>query len=308
VTAALLDRLAGAPISWGVCEVPDWGCQLPPQRVLGEMRELGLCATELGPAGYLAASADELAAALDRNSLRLAAAFVAAVLHVPERRAAALAELDAVAGTVAAAGAGVLVVAAAAPGDGYDRREALDRAGWAALAGTVAAALEVADRHGLTLAVHPHAGTLVEGPDEVDRLLELTDAALCLDTGHLSIGGSDPLQVAALAGPRVRHVHLKDVDAALAGQVRRGELPYGVAVRRGLYRPLGDGDVDVAGLVRALEGAGYAGWYVLEQDTALSAEPPAGFGPMVDVRRSQAFFEAIGRSIGPRPAARRTDG
>jgi inosose dehydratase len=114
--------------------------------------------------------------------------------------------------------------------------------------------------------------------------------------------------VAAEAGPRVRHVHLKDVDAALAGQVRRGELPYGAAVRRGLFRPLGDGDVDVAGVVRALEGAGYEGWYVLEQDAALSAEPPAGFGPMVNVRRSQASFEAIGRSIGPRPAGRRTDG
>ena len=46
-------RLAGAPISWGVCEVPGWGRQLPPDRVLAEMAGLGLSATELGPLGYL---------------------------------------------------------------------------------------------------------------------------------------------------------------------------------------------------------------------------------------------------------------
>ena len=44
----VLDRLAGAPISWGVCEVPGWGIELSPDRVLGEMRQLGLTATELG--------------------------------------------------------------------------------------------------------------------------------------------------------------------------------------------------------------------------------------------------------------------
>ena len=39
--------------------------------------------------------------------------------------------------------------------------------------------------------------------------------------------------------------------------------------------PLGDGDVAVADIVAALEAAGYPGWYVLEQDTAL----PSGGDP-----------------------------
>jgi len=42
---AIEERIGGAPISWGVCEAPDWGHELPAELVLGEMRELGLRAT-----------------------------------------------------------------------------------------------------------------------------------------------------------------------------------------------------------------------------------------------------------------------
>ena len=73
MSTALADRIAGAPITWGVCEVTGWGYQLPPDRVLGEMRSLGLRATELGPAGYLPADADALRALLDAHGLRLVA-------------------------------------------------------------------------------------------------------------------------------------------------------------------------------------------------------------------------------------------
>ncbi len=45
-------RIAGAPISWGVCEVPGWGYQLDPAQVLREMREVGLAATEIGPEAF----------------------------------------------------------------------------------------------------------------------------------------------------------------------------------------------------------------------------------------------------------------
>ena len=86
---------------------------------------------------------------------------------------------------------------------------------------------------GLRLAVHPHRGTVIERPEEIDRLLDRTDVGLCLDTGHVAVGGGDPLELARRAAPRVIHVHLKDVDAALAGRVVAGELGYRNAVRRG---------------------------------------------------------------------------
>ena len=112
---------------------------------------------------------------------------------------------------------------------------------------------------------------------------------LCVDTGHLMVGGVDPVALAASHTARVTHVHLKDVDAELAEAVLSGRLAFGDAVRAGIFRPLGEGDVDIAALVRVLEESGYQGWYVLEQDVMLDAAPE-GEGPMQDVRRCLAFL------------------
>jgi inosose dehydratase len=107
--------------------------------------------------------------------------------------------------------------------------------------------------------------------------------------------------LARAAGERVSHVHLKDVHAPLAERVFAGQLSYSDAVREGLYRPLGAGSVDLAGFAGALEDAGYHGWYVLEQDHMLDAVPPAGTGPIADVRASIAALAAVLEPVrGPR--------
>ncbi|HEU5286844.1 MAG TPA: inosose dehydratase, partial [Candidatus Limnocylindria bacterium] len=74
-------QLAAAPISWGVCEVPGWGYQLPPDRVLADMRRLGLRDIEAGPPGFLPADDAAARALVARLDLRVVAAFVTAVLH-----------------------------------------------------------------------------------------------------------------------------------------------------------------------------------------------------------------------------------
>jgi inosose dehydratase len=132
---------------------------------------------------------------------------------------------------------------------------------------------------------------VIERPEDVDRLLASTSASLCLDTGHVAIGGGDPLELARAAADRVIHVHLKDVSLRLAGRVAAGEIGYRDAVKEGLYTPLGDGDLDVMGIVRTLEEAGYRGWYVLEHDEVLDREPPEGAGPIQVVRRSLTYLE-----------------
>ena len=68
-TTAAQNRIAGAPISWGVCEVPNWGYQLTPERVLAEMQDVGLSATELGPDGFLPTDPTEMAAVLQSHQL-----------------------------------------------------------------------------------------------------------------------------------------------------------------------------------------------------------------------------------------------
>ncbi|MEV4619536.1 TIM barrel protein [Asanoa sp. NPDC049573] len=280
-------RVAGAPISWGVCEAPGWGHRLPADRVLGEMSALGLTATELGPDGYLPADPAERAELLGRHHLEVAGGFVPVVLHDPGH--------DPVPGVVRAltAWSGVLVLAAATGAGGYDEHPDLDEQGWRTLLGNLDRLDAAAADRAVTATLHPHVGTMVERTDEVRRVLDGSAIPLCLDTGHLLAGGTDPAALAREVPGRIAHVHLKDVDAASAARVRAGEVSYADAVRAGMYRPLGDGDVDVAAIVAALTAAGYAGWYVLEQDTMLDAEPAAGEGPIADVRRSLAHLRTV---------------
>ena len=287
-----MTKIAGAPISWGVCEVPGWGRVLEAERVLGEMASLGLAATELGPPDYLPSDPAALKALLAEHDLSLVGGFLAVVLHDPPQVPSTVEEAERVAALLAAAGAGVLVLAAATGLDGYDERPDLTDEQWRTLIQTSAKIADIAAGHGLRTVLHPHVGTHVERTAEVERFLADSELPLCLDTGHLLIGGTDPVDLARRYPDRIGHVHLKDVRAEIAEKVRSGELGYTAAVRQGIYVPLGDGDVDVEALVTLLREAGYTGWFVLEQDTALGDGSPADT-PVLDTARSLAHLNKI---------------
>jgi len=291
----LIDRVAAGPISWGVCEVPGWGLQLEPDRVLAEMHELGIAATEAGPDGWLGDDARTARMLLETHELRLVGGFLAVVLHDPEQLAASLARARRAARLFAEAGGEILCSAVVVDEDWSPRIELSDEQ-WE----HVARGLELIDsataEEGVHHVLHPHWGTLVERAEDVRRALELSDVGLCLDTGHLALGRFDPFELARSNPARIGHVHLKDVDAEVAQRLRDGELSLVAAVQQGLFRPLGDGDVDVGSVVAELEHGGYAGWYVLEQDVALVDAPPQGGGPLRDVRRSIEFLGA-GREV-----------
>src|SRR3954451_4651713 len=192
---------------------------MSPARVLSEMRALGIQATEAGPDGYLRADHDAAAALVREYGLRLVGGFVPTVLHRP----GALEPVERAARLFAAAGADVLVVAARTGVEGYDERPRLSDAEWATLLSGLDAAREICAARGLRCALHPHVGTMVEGPAEIDQVLSRSTVDLCLDTGHLVIGGNDPVELARRAGDRVSLVHLKDVDGPLAARVLAGE-------------------------------------------------------------------------------------
>jgi inosose dehydratase len=284
-------RIAGAPISWGVCEAPGWGYQMEAARVLHEAAGLGLTAVEAGPDGFLPQEPEETARLLSSHGLELVGGFVPVVLHRPEARTSELASVDRQAGLFAAAGAGVLVLAADTDQEGYDESAELDDEEWEELFATLAMVEEIGTRHGLSVVLHPHYGTEIERPEQVRRFLEGCDTGLCLDTGHSMVGGGDPVELAESAAGRIHHVHLKDVDQGLAEQVASGTLDYEKAVKNGLYRPLGEGDVDVRRVLEVMDRAGYDGWYVLEQDIMLEVEP--GDGPAGEVGRSLAFLTEV---------------
>ncbi|CAN5874064.1 sugar phosphate isomerase/epimerase [soil metagenome] len=264
-----LDRVAAAPISWGVCEVPGWGVQLEPRLVLSQMSALGLRATEFGPVGFLPVQPVDKAALLASFSLRAAGGFLPVVLH--EEQVDPFPIVDSYLGSCIAAGADVIVLAAASGESGYDSRPTLSDGQWARMLANLDALTEQAASRGIVVGLHPHVGTVVETRSDVQRVLDGSGVGLCLDTGHLLLGGTDPVVLAGEHADRMVHVHLKDVDCAAADRVRAGEVAFAAAVGEGLFRPLGEGDIDIAAIVAILERSGYRGWYVLEQDVMLSA-------------------------------------
>jgi inosose dehydratase len=281
------DRIAGAPISWGLCEVPGWGHQLEPERVLSEMEGLGLVATEFGPPGFLDADPEARVGQLAGHGLTAVGGFHVAVLHDPGHDP--LPGVDAFIDECLAAKAGMVVVAAGTGQDGYDARPELDETGWQTLLGNLDRIADHARSRGLEASLHPHMGTMVESGPETERVVAGSRIGLCVDTGHLAAAGADPGAIVRADPHRVRHVHLKDVDAALAARVVGGEITFAEGVRAGMFVPLGTGSVDVTGIVGVLEGAGYQGWYVLEQDVMLPGEPDDE-GPVGDVRQCLAYL------------------
>jgi inosose dehydratase len=287
----LTQRLAGAPISWGACEVPGWGVMPDAETVLSEMAALGLAGTELGAPGFLPGDPASIRTQLDRHGLRFVGGFTPLVLHEPDldvagaRRALSL---------LAHAG-GEAAVIAAVQDAAWSPPRALSDEGWRHLATHAHAIQALAGEYGLTFALHPHVGTLIESDAQVQRALEVTDVGWCLDTGHLMIGGTDPSEFARRHGDRVTHVHLKDVDADIAAALTAGRMSLVQATQAGLFVPLGHGAGVGGGRIletlQALNEHGYDGWLVLEQDTAITADEPAvTSAPMLAATQSIAFL------------------
>jgi inosose dehydratase len=134
------------------------------------------------------------------------------------------------------------------------------------LAHGVSRAADLARARDFEPTFHHHTATFVEAPWEIERLLELTDVGLLLDTGHLALGGGDPVQALRTWGERINHVHIKDVrNDVLAGVIADGaDMPE--AWRRGVFCELGTGDVDLDAFFTELGRSGYSGWLVVEQD------------------------------------------
>jgi len=287
--------IAGAPISWGICEVPGWGHQIETDRVLAEMSSLGISATELGPDGFLPDDAPRINRLIGGYGLVLVAAFVPAVLHDPAQWAVDRRAVRDRIELLALAGAEAVVMAASTGAEDYEDSPDLDDEQWDHLAAALVEVEAMVAATGIDMrtTLHPHYGTVVETPDQIERFLGVSGVALCLDTGHVMVGGGDPLDLARRHAARIGHVHMKDVDAAMAAKVRAGDISYHDAVAAGLYRPLGEGDVDVTAIVHALDAVGYRGWYVLEQDQVLTGTPEHGAGPIIDVAASLRFLQSV---------------
>ncbi len=272
-------NVANAPVSYGVFELTIGSPGLPgPEELLASMAESGYDGTELGPPGFLG-TGDELRERLERHGLTLAGGWIQLRLSEPEHWHDDLGAMAATLDLFAAAGAnGVRPVLADGgspvrmrrPGRAiHDRSVGLDETGWRRFAGGLSRAAELSRGRGFEPVFHHHAGTYVEAPWEIERLLEISDVPLLLDTGHLAIGGGNPVEALRDWRSRIGHLHVKDIRTSVLEKVVADRADMVEAWRRGVFCELGAGDVDLDAFFVELASEPYNGWLVIEQDRIL---------------------------------------
>ena len=274
-------RLALSPVCWGISDIPGWGHQLDPERVLSEAAAVGEGMITAGPPGFLPDRSDQAKPLLRRHRQRLVAGEVHAILHHHDIRGAELAHIDGHAHWLSVLGAETLVLSAIPQRtSGPEHGVVLSNAEWAHLLHSIGSVQHVCSRHKLRLAVQPRFGSTIQGPEDIERLLVGSEAGICLDLVQLILSGADPIEVLENAAGRVQQVHLNDVDADLAEQVRDHGEDYGEAVGLGLFKPLGEGAAKVDRVIEALRSSKYRGGYTLRQETRLGSPEDRPLGPI----------------------------
>jgi len=310
--AARRMRVANAPCSWGTIE--GFGDLTPWATMLDELSETGYAGTELGDLGYLPDEPAALRAALERRGLVMLGGFEGIPLRrpgiVPERRERLLRVARLLASVAQVGDPGrppYFILADETRGDPLRTARAgrvtpdlaltaEDHARFAANAEEVARL--VAGESGLRTLYHHHCAAWVETPDEIARFLDATDPALIglvFDTGHYTYGTGEPdAGDAALAGlrrfwGRTPYVHLKDCHPGVAARARAEGWDYTRAVGAGVFCELGEGSVDLAGVLAFLREHGYADWLTVEQDVL-----PGMGTPKASAARNRATLRALG--------------
>lgn len=277
--------VANAPVSYGAFELTIGESSLPgPEDIAGAVARAGYQGIDLGPLGYLG-QGHELMDRLARHNLALAGGFVFMHFTDPTELEEDLLRLDktldvfeevtgthtllAPMPTLGDAGSPARV---ANPGRGKDMREiGLDESGWRQFAAGVARAADRCRQRGFEPTFHHHACTYIEAPHEIERMLELTDVGLCLDSGHLLLGGGDPVQALVDWGDRINHLQIKDARIGILKQIIEEQAGMRAVWTRGAFCELGTGDLDVDGFFDGIHEMAYQGWLIVEQDRILTS-------------------------------------
>lgn len=124
-------------------------------------------------------------------------------------------------------------------------------------------------KYGVKSCFHNHVGSTIETAEEFERLLAETDPSLVFlgpDTGHLAWAGMDVVPFLEKYAARIPTIHVKDVDGAVVARGVREAWDYDTFVKQGLFVELGEGAVDVRGLLEMLRRTGFGGWIIVETD------------------------------------------
>ena len=307
-------RVANAPCSWGSLEFEGLEDEaIPYGQMLDELKETGYDGTELGDWGYMPTHPDQLHAELASRGLVMLGAFVPVALKDAGAHKVGVAESLKVARLLAdvaeKGGYDQLPFLALADDNGTDpvrtaqagrttNEMSLTDEQWEAFArGAEDVAQAVKSEAGLRTVFHHHCAGFVERPDEIGRLLDMTDPdllGLVLDTGHYTYGSgsNDPkivLEGLDLFAGRIWYMHFKDCHPEIADRARGEGWDYFEAIRRGVFCELGRGCVDFPAVLSRLKQQNYDGWAVVEQDVL-----PGMGSPKESAQRNREYLRAQG--------------
>ncbi|MEM9950327.1 MAG: TIM barrel protein [Chloroflexota bacterium] len=295
-------RVANAPCSWGVIENiskgnSDYG------RVLDEMIATGYIGTELGDWGFMPTEPTQLREELSKRDLQLLASWVTVYLHDESKHQMSADDCVRTAKLLSAVGGeDTFIVLGNDPYRDPVRNLNAGRitpemgmtdSQWDTFAkGAEYVAQRVMDEAGLRCVLHHHTGTWIETPAETERIMEMTNPehiGLAFDTGHWAFAGGDPVAGIHKHADRIWHVHFKDHDPDVARLSREQEWDGPKGVGEGIFPELGQGDVDFAGVLKALKAIDYDGWIVVEQDVL-----PGMGSPKESAQKNRDYLKSIG--------------
>ncbi|MDP9315336.1 MAG: sugar phosphate isomerase/epimerase [Chloroflexota bacterium] len=275
---------------------------VPEEQVLAEIAQAGYVGAPAGPDS--GRSAEETIELFGRYGLRPAPGYVGTAFWEKERRDEILERVRRHAAFMREVGCTELYVA---PGgfdyvtrSGQTRREtaghvrpedSLTDDQFEIFAETLNLAGEITLTEGVRSCFHNHVGTVIETREEVDRLLGLTDPALVFlgpDTGHLAWAGADPVSFCRDYAPRIKTLHLKDIDAAVRDRGREAGWDYGTFEQHGVFVELGEGCIDFPAIFAILHEVDFAGWVITETDVT---QKPTAFE---SVAVSRAYLRSLG--------------
>lgn len=283
----MLERLTfqvGAhPINWVGEDVREHGADTTYETILDDIQRLGLRGTEMGR--KYPQDTTLLKRELSSRGIQLVSQWKSVLFSDPAYREQELAAYREHAALLSDMGSTVISTAEVGGSLHFDPRRTphekevlrLDEAGWQSLAEGLNAAGRIAKEYGMKLTYHHHGGTVVERPEEIDRLLELTDSSLVYllyDTGHAHYGGSEPLALLRKHYDRIAYIHLKDVRQHVLEEAQAEEADFVTCIRKGVFTVPGDGCIDFRPIIAELQARGYNGWAMLEGEQDPALHPP----------------------------------
>ena len=292
-------RIGNAPCSWGVefagdPRNPSW------RSVLSDCATAGYKGIELGPVGFMPEDQVELGEALDEYGLELIGGVVFRPFHDPNKWDEVMDGAIRTCKALQAHGARHFVLIDSisprrAPTAGRAAEaEQMDPAEWAAYRDRLVTIARMgAEDYGLIPELHPHAGGFMDFEPEVERLLSEVDPdllKLCIDTGHCTYAGFDPVAFMKRHMDRITYVHFKSTDPQVKAQAIANRTGFYDACGQGIFCNLSEGEVDFPAVRQVLLDSGYQGWCTIEQDCDPTLDPdPAG-----DARKNREYLESIG--------------